>query len=330
LKSTKLQLPSHICLIYTVLYLSIKLIILIFSDKLPSIQEIINPWYSYSAAAHLDSIAAGEIKMIGTILTHLRFFTLCTFLICWATIFKKMKLLAVLLWILFIYTQFVAYIGRGHILLILSFPFYIIFLQNHFSVNKMKKISIVSLVGFSSLLLMSIMGALRASGNIRTFLNSPGKYFSLTISGVTSPIANALRLYHNNLSGSPFSYIIYLIALPVIHFNIEITELLSGMNIGAGHEILTYTFYGEALYYFGIMGPFVIMLFFGLIARYMERLICSNDLFRRIYPFFLINTTFTIRSLFATEVVFFIQILLFLFLLYLFIPRKIIRDAYEI
>jgi len=329
LESIEYRSPTKICFILCLLYVSTNLIDVLL--RFPNPKDMINYWLSNPAGEHLYLVGSGEVRMIGSVTGHIQLFLFSTFLICWAIIFQRRKYFAFLIWFLFLYSQLGQYRGRSELLHYIAIPFYlcIMFISNK---GKNKKIFIIASLAIFSLVFLSFAGPVRGEGDIYKFIHFPREQILYTISEVTSPIANALNLYAYGYRGSALEYMKILMTLPIprfiwsekplFRFNIYISELIHRHSITSGYAIFTYTFYGEALYYFGIIGPLIIMFIFALLTRLTERLICSNKLFIGLYPTFLIVSMITIRSLFATEAVFIIQNIAFL-LFYIYLLPKV-------
>jgi len=305
-------------------------------QRFPYPKDLITFWLSNPAGEHLYLVGAGMVKMTGSIRGHIQNFLFFAFLICWGVLFKHRKHFSLLIWVLFLYTQLGQYQGRSIFLYYIAIPIYLyLFTMNN---NKIKKIFLISSFAIFSIIFLAFVGTLRGELNIYKFIHSPTEQILFTISEVTSPIANALDMYTKGYRGSPMEYLKILGTLPIprfiwpekpyFFFNIYITELIRGYKITRGYAIATYTFYGEALYYFGMIGPLLIMFIFGLLARFTEKLICSNKLFLGLYPSFLIMSSITIRSLFVTELIFIIQNIITLIILHLLLPKK--EDTNEI
>ncbi len=146
-----------------------------------------------------------------------------------------------------------------------------------------------------------------------------GKEYELTAGRVAADAlrdagssgAAATQILHAGLRGSPADYARAMAgffvpravwpAKPNLQYNIEMTELLTGLRVGRDTSIVTTTMLGEAWFYGGVGGTIWLLLLFGATAYLAERVLGGSAIeLAGLFFATLFQTLIMVRSTFLT------------------------------
>lgn len=282
----KMRAPNRqlvrLALIYCILYVLIEIIVLQSKGGVPQILSVL-----FGGTAHREYVASLNITTrfseglgLSAILEMLSFYL---FMALWVIVFIRNPRVALLLYTLHVIAFMAEYFSRSGLLAKLSVPYlaYMAFYRPNW-----RSLSVqLGVVVVATLVFFSWNAAIRLGQDYELSFE---QVVTDTLSHAGGSVVPASQIAHYNLRGDPNEYIISMMTFlipralweskPLIQYNAEITYLLTGRWVGDGTSIVTSTMLGEAWYFFGWIGMMILMMFFGMTAQFLERLLVHRPL----------------------------------------------------
>lgn len=248
------------------------------------------------------------------------------FFAMWGVVFKRKPSLSIIVWYMYVLTLLNEYMGRTALAVFLLIPWACYLQRSHRSVR---------------MIFLQVLGVLVAASVFLTALSYLRLGHIERISGLSlydvveelkasvSPVVYGTWVFGFHYRGDWAEYLIALLSYPLprvmwankplIEFNLMMTSMITGRSVGPDNAIITFTMMGEGWFFFGALGPIIIMFLFGVSAKMFEKLFLSNDLFLASYGFLVFNALLQIRSTFlgfySSSLAHFITVLILLLII---------------
>jgi oligosaccharide repeat unit polymerase len=247
----------------------------------------------------LQALNSGGIEAFGTNIMQ------GIFLCFWVVGFSKHPRYSIILYVLAILPIFVSYTSRSQLLGQILVP--ILGYYTFFRPSRHVLITQIAIFTVSILFFFSWNSAIRLG---LVYDATVERFISDTLRDSGNSVEPATAILTQNWRGDPLDYVISLVSFliprsiwpekPLLLYNVEITFLYSGAWPGPGNPIITSTMLGEAWYYFGVAGTFILMVLFGAYAQLLDVILSRTIWTLGIYYAIIYLSFILIRSTFLT------------------------------
>lgn len=294
--------------IFTFLILSIWIIIrfvfFVINDGPSRVMDVI--WGGWAHFAEVEKIGEKALMISGVgLIQGFIIIAEIIFAYLWVILYKKWPKYSLLLWYFYFLLRLDHYVSRSELLGIAIFPYIVYLIINKPTERKI----IIQMVGVISavIILFSWYSSVRL-GNKYTLQYDVVVADTIRDTGVS--IVPATEILFSGIRGNGNDYLLSMAGFlipriiwkgkPKEQYNYDITYKLTGKLVGQGTSVITSTILGEAWYYFGLNGTFLLMLIIGFIIAFFDNLFNSDPLLLGGYITIMYQAVIQVRSTFLT------------------------------